>query len=56
VAADPVVHYTVRRGDTLGSIVRKHGGCSSESEVARLNNLKFNHVKVGQVIKLPSCR
>jgi membrane-bound lytic murein transglycosylase D len=56
VAADPVVHYTVRRGDTLGSIVRRHGGCSSESEVARLNNLKFNHVKVGQVIKLPSCR
>jgi membrane-bound lytic murein transglycosylase D len=55
-AADPVLHYTVRRGDTLASIVRKHGGCSSESQVARMNNLKFNHVKVGQVLKLPSCR
>jgi membrane-bound lytic murein transglycosylase D len=56
VAADPAVRYTVRRGDTLASILRKHGGCSSESEVARMNNLKFNHVKVGQVLKLPSCR
>lgn len=54
-AADPVVRYTVRRGDTLATIVRRHGGCSSESEVARLNNLKFNHVKAGQVLKLPSC-
>ena len=53
--ADPVVHYTVRRGDTLASIVHKHGSCSSESEVARINNLKFNHVKTGQVLKLPSC-
>src|SRR5215469_562635 len=56
VAATPVVHYTVRRGDTLSSIVRRHGGCSSDTEVARMNNLKFNHVKVGQVLKLPSCR
>lgn len=55
VAADPSVRYAVRRGDTLASIVRKHGSCSSESEVARMNNLKFNHVKVGQVLKLPSC-
>lgn len=55
-AADPTVRYTVRRGDTLATILRKHGGCSSESEVARMNNLKFNHVKAGQVLKLPSCR
>ncbi|WP_333677281.1 transglycosylase SLT domain-containing protein [Dyella sp.] len=55
-ATDPVVRYTVRRGDTLGAIVRKHGSCSSETEVARMNNLKFNHVKAGQVLKLPSCR
>lgn len=54
-APDPVVRYTVRRGDTLAAIVRKHGGCSSENEVARMNNLKFNHVKAGQVLKLPSC-
>ena len=54
-APDPGFRYTVRRGDTLASIVRKHGSCSSESEVARMNNLKFNHVKVGQVLKLPSC-
>ncbi|GAB2577523.1 transglycosylase SLT domain-containing protein [Dyella jejuensis] len=55
-APDPVVRYTVRHGDTLNGIVRKRSGCSSESEVARMNNLKFNHVKVGQVLKLPSCR
>lgn len=55
-APDPVVRYTVRRGDTLAGIVRKHGGCSSETEIARMNNLKFNHVKTGQVLKLPSCR
>ncbi|GGA13928.1 transglycosylase SLT domain-containing protein [Dyella caseinilytica] len=55
-AVDPVVRYTVRRGDTLGSIVRNHVSCSSETQVARMNNLKFNHVKVGQVLKLPSCR
>lgn len=54
-APDPVVHYTVRRGETLASILRKHASCSSESDVARMNNLKFNHVKTGQVIKLPSC-
>ena len=54
-APDPVVHYTVRRGDTLASIVRRHGSCSSSSEVARMNNLKFDHVRPGQVIKLPSC-
>lgn len=54
-APDPVVRYTVRRGDTLAGIVRKHGGCISENEVARMNNLKFNHVKAGQVLKLPSC-
>jgi membrane-bound lytic murein transglycosylase D len=55
-AADPVVRYTVRHGDTLASILHRHAGCSSESEVARMNNLKFNHIKVGQVLKLPSCR
>jgi membrane-bound lytic murein transglycosylase D len=54
-AADPVVRYTVRRGDTLGNIARRHGGCASETEIARMNNLKFNHIKTGQVLKLPSC-
>jgi membrane-bound lytic murein transglycosylase D len=46
--------YIVRRGDTLASIVQHHG-CSSAAEVARINNLKFHHVKVGQVLKLPAC-
>jgi peptidoglycan lytic transglycosylase D len=55
-APDPVVHYTVRRGDTLATILRRHGSCSSETEVARMNNLKFDHVRAGQVLKLPSCR
>ncbi|RDS79848.1 LysM peptidoglycan-binding domain-containing protein [Dyella monticola] len=55
-AADPVVRYTVRRGDTLATIVRRHGSCASEAQVARMNNLKFSHIKAGQVLKLPSCR
>lgn len=55
-APDPVVRYTVRHGDTLGGIVRRHGGCASENEVARMNNLKFYHLKIGQVLRLPSCR
>lgn len=54
-ASDPVAHYKVRRGDTLGSILHRHSSCASEKEVARMNNLKFYHIRVGQVLKLPSC-
>lgn len=50
-------HYTVRRGDTVARIVRKHG-CSSIKEIARLNHLRAPHyaIRVGQHLTLPSCR
>jgi membrane-bound lytic murein transglycosylase D len=48
-------NYTVRRGDTLTSIVSKLG-CSSVQEVAELNGLNHQHIKPGQTLKLPSCR
>ncbi|WP_049622302.1 transglycosylase SLT domain-containing protein [Frateuria defendens] len=47
--------YVVRRGDTLAGIVRKMG-CSDVREVAELNDLRHHHLKVGQALKLPSCR
>jgi membrane-bound lytic murein transglycosylase D len=52
----PSNHYTVRRGDTLGRIVRKHG-CSSVREVARRNHLRAPHymLHVGQRLTLPHC-
>ncbi|RDI98172.1 LysM peptidoglycan-binding domain-containing protein [Dyella solisilvae] len=47
--------YTVRRGDTLTSIVNRLG-CSSVQEVAEMNGLSQQHIKPGQTLKLPSCR
>ena len=47
--------YTVRRGDTLTSIVYKLG-CTSVQEVAEMNGLNHQHIKPGQSLKVPSCR
>ncbi len=47
--------YTVKRGDTLVSIVNKLG-CSSVQEVAQMNDIKHQHLKPGQSLKLPTCR
>jgi membrane-bound lytic murein transglycosylase D len=47
--------YTVRRGDTLVSIVRKLR-CSSVKEVAGMNDLERHRIHVGQTLKLPVCR
>lgn len=47
--------YTVRRGDTLTSIVNKVG-CTSVQEVAQMNGLSQQHIKPGQSLKLPTCR
>jgi membrane-bound lytic murein transglycosylase D len=48
--------YVVRRGDTLGAIVHKHG-CGDLRGVTDLNDLgKHHRIKPGQVLKLPECR
>lgn len=47
--------YTVRRGDTLTSIVNKLG-CASVQDVAEMNGLSRQHIKPGQTLKLPTCR
>ncbi len=45
-------YYTVRGGDTLWDIVRRHGGVSV-SEVKQLNNLTGSSIRPGQRLKLP---
>jgi len=47
--------HKVKRGETLTSIVRKHG-CSSVEEVTKLNGMRNHHLKIGETIRLPSCR
>lgn len=43
--------YTVKRGDTLGAIARKHN--TTVTALAKLNNIKnVNVINVGQVLKL----
>jgi LysM repeat protein len=48
--------YTMRQGDTLGSVAAKLLGSASKAPVlAKLNGIRDpNHVKVGYVLKLPS--
>ncbi|MEO7073063.1 MAG: transglycosylase SLT domain-containing protein [Rhodanobacter sp.] len=53
--AKPPSTYTVRKGDTLVSIVRKLR-CSSVQEVAQMNDLKHHHLKVGRTLRLPACQ
>src|SRR6201991_4736679 len=47
--------YTVKRGDTLVSIARKFD-CADVEDIARGNDLKHHHLKVGQTLKVPVCR
>lgn len=45
--------YTVRRGDTLSTIARRHG--VRMSELVALNGLRSKHrIRIGQKIKLPT--
>ncbi|MFP6654312.1 MAG: LysM peptidoglycan-binding domain-containing protein [Myxococcota bacterium] len=47
------VHYTVRRGDTLSKIARRHH--VRMSELIALNGLKNRHrIRIGQKLRLPS--
>ncbi len=49
--------YVVRKGDTLAAIARKHG-CSSASELARLNHLKppAYLLRIGQDLRVTCSR
>ena len=50
-AAEEVESYTVRKGDTLSSIARKHG--LSATSLRKINKLGTSDmIKVGQVLKL----
>ncbi|MGY3040699.1 membrane-bound lytic murein transglycosylase D [Rhodanobacter sp. TND4EL1] len=48
-------NYRVRRGDTLISIVRKLQ-CSSVQEIAEMNGLRHQHLRIDQTLKVPACR
>lgn len=43
--------YKVKRGDMLGTIARKHG--VSVTEIKKLNHLKSDLIREGQLLKLP---
>ena len=45
-------HYTIRRGDTLSHIAKRHK--VSIADIRRLNGIKNNRIQVGQKIKLPA--
>jgi membrane-bound lytic murein transglycosylase D len=44
--------HTVRRGDTLGAIARRYR--TSVDGIKRLNGLRSNLIRVGQVLRVPS--
>lgn len=43
--------YTVRKGDTLGSIARKHH--TTIAKIKKVNKLKSDRLRVGQKLRLP---
>jgi len=49
-----IVRYRVRRGDTLWRIARRFG--TTVSSIRRLNGLRGNTIRVGQVLKVESRR
>lgn len=52
-AASAGTAYTVRSGDTLGTIASRHG--TSVAAIVQLNGLKNpNLIRIGQVLKVPS--
>ena len=51
-----VIHYAVRRGDTLGKIASRHR-CATIREIADLNRLRAPNYVIhpGQTLKIPTC-
>jgi membrane-bound lytic murein transglycosylase D len=51
-----MIEYVVRRGDTLGRIASRHR-CVALRELAEINRIRPPRytIRVGQVIKIPSC-
>ena len=43
-------YYTVRKGDTLGAIAKRHG--TTVKKLARLNNIKGTKIRAGQKIRV----
>ncbi len=44
--------YTVKKGDTLGAIARKHG--TSVTAIKKANGLKSDLIRIGQKLKIPA--
>ena len=51
-SAGTVKKYTIKRGDTLSHIAKRHN--VSVSDIRRLNGIKNNRIQVGQRITLPA--
>jgi membrane-bound lytic murein transglycosylase D len=53
----PVVHYKVRRGDTLAKIATSHG-CKSVRDLAAINGIEPPDyvIHVGQRLSVPTCK
>ena len=50
----PLTLYTVKHGDTLWNIAEQYLGRGSRyTEIVKLNGLKSNVLKTGQVLKIP---
>lgn len=48
---DDVIHYTVRRGDSLWTIARDYG--IDVDELKEVNNLNNNQIYAGQTLRIP---
>lgn len=53
----PVVHYKVRRGDTLAKIAASHG-CRGVRDLAAINGIEPPDfvIHVGQRLSVPTCQ
>ncbi|MDR2539992.1 MAG: LysM peptidoglycan-binding domain-containing protein [Chlamydiales bacterium] len=48
------IEVTVKKGDMLAKIARQY--CTTVREIMRLNELQTSHLRIGQVLKIPSHR